>query len=84
MEACDTDCSSFLQPRDQRVPMPDAKPAEIEDLKVAPAPGAQSGDALQGVEIVVKGRTHENSDLEVIAAVRLLPIVKTVNELLES
>jgi len=69
MEPDDTDCSTFLQPLDQRVALPNAEPAEIEYLKLGPAPRMQSRNALQGVQIVVKGRTDKYSDLKVIAAV---------------
>ena len=42
MEPDDTDCSTFLQPLDQRVALPNAEPAEIEYLKLGPAPRMQS------------------------------------------
>jgi len=43
----------------------------------------QSRNALQSLQIVVKGRTDKYRDLEFIAAVRSLPIVKSMDELLE-
>ena len=69
MEPDDTNCSTFLQPLDQRVALPNAEPAEIEYLKLGPAPRMQSRNAFQGVQIVVKGRTDKYPDLKVIAAV---------------
>ena len=69
MEPDDTDCSTFLQPLDQRVALPNPEPAEIEYLKLGAAPRMQSRNALQGVQIVVKGRTDKYPDLKVIAAV---------------
>ena len=83
VEAHDAGCSSLLQPRVQRVSPPNAEPAEIEDPKLAPAPGVQSGDALQGLEIVIERWTDKNPDAKVIAAARLLPIVKAMHQLLE-
>jgi hypothetical protein len=83
MEPHDTGGSTLLQPLDQRVALPNAEPAEIEYLKLGPAPRVKSRNALQGLQIVIKGRTDKYPDLEVIAAVRLLPIVKSMNELLE-
>jgi transposase InsO family protein len=83
VEAHDAGCYSLLQPRVQRVSPPNAEPAEIEDLKLAPAPGVQSGDALQGLEIVIEGWTDKNPDAKVIAAARLLPIVKAMHQPLE-
>jgi len=69
MEPDDTDCSTFLQPLDQRVALPNAEPAEIEYLKLCPAPRMQSRNALQSVQIVIKRRTDKYPDLKVIAAV---------------
>ena len=73
-----------LQPGGQRVALPDSYPAEIEYLKLAAAPGAQTADAPEGLEIVVEGRTDENADLEIIATSHLLPIIKPVNKPFEA
>ncbi len=83
MEALDAGGSAFLQPCGQRVSPANAQPAKIEDLKPAAAPGVQPGDALQGLDIVVKGRADKDPDPKVIAVARLLPIVKAMNQLLE-
>ena len=44
----------------------------------------QPSDPPQGLQIVIKGRTDKDPDLEVIAAGRLFPIMETMNELLEA
>jgi hypothetical protein len=59
---------AFFEPFDQRLPGANTKPAKIEDLELGAAPGMQPGDALQGLQIVIKGRAHKNPDLQVVAA----------------
>src|SRR5262249_18520661 len=77
-------CSAFFEPFDQGLTRPDAKPAEVKDLKLGPTPGMKSYNTLQGLEIVIKGRTHKNPDLQVVTAARFLPIVEAMNKLLEA
>lgn len=84
VKADDAGCPSFLQPRRERIALSNSNPAEIEDLKRTPAPSAQSGDTLQGLQIVIEGWPDESPNLEVVSAARLPPIVKPVNEPLEA
>ena len=65
MKADDAGGSAFLQPFGQRGSLPDAQPAEIEDLKLGPASCVQSGDTVQGLDIVIKGRADEDADPEI-------------------
>ena len=57
----------------------------MEYLKLGPAPWCAVVQRPQGLQIVVKGRTDKYSDREVIAtrSIASLPIVKSMNELLE-
>ncbi len=84
MEADNAGGLSFRQPCRERISLPNSNPAEIEDLKFSPAPGAQSGDPRQGLQVVVEGWAHKSPDLEVVSAARLPPVVKPVHELLEA
>jgi hypothetical protein len=53
----DASSAAFVQPRGQLVAAPDAQPAEIDDLELATAPFAQSGDALEGFDVAKGGPT---------------------------
>ena len=77
-------CSAFFHPFGQGLARPNAKSAEVKDLKLGPTPGMKSCNTLQGLKIVIKGRTDENANLQVVTAARLLPIVEAMNELLEA
>jgi hypothetical protein len=57
--------------------------SRIEYLKLGAPPGVQSRNALQGLQIVIKGRADKYPDLDVIAAIRLFPVVKAMNKLFE-
>ena len=76
--------SRSAKPSDQLVAAPHAEAAEIEDLKFRPAPRVQPGNALQGLQIVIKRRTDKNVDRQIVPAARLRPIVKPMDELLEA
>src|SRR5580693_6298382 len=58
-------------------------PPRLRISNLAPPPGIQPSDPLQGLQIVIKGRADKDPDLEIIAVGRLFPIVETMNELLE-
>src|ERR1700739_4971835 len=83
VKANNTGCPALLQPRDEFVAAPDAQPAEIEDLELASTTLAQARDAFQGLDVVIEGRAHEDPDFEVVAMLRLLPVVKAMHQLLE-
>jgi hypothetical protein len=77
-------CSALFEPFDQGVARPDSQPAEVEDLQPGPTPGMQSRDPLQGLQIIIKGRTDKNPDLQIGPAARSRPVVETMHELLKA
>jgi hypothetical protein len=74
----------LLEPGGQLLAVPDAQSAEIENLKLAAAPGTQSRHAFERFQIVVERRTDKNPDVKIVTTVGCFPVVKPVHEPLEA
>jgi hypothetical protein len=74
---------SLIQPCGQRIAGANAQPAEIDDVKPGSATGSQARDAGDDVDVVIERRADNGADLEVVAALRLLPIMEAVHQMLE-
>jgi len=82
-KARDAGCPTLLQPFDQLAAAPNTKPTEIENVELCPSRRMQPGNALQGLGVAVEGRPAKDAERKVMAAVRLSPIVETVDQRFE-
>jgi hypothetical protein len=80
MKPDDPGRAAFLNPGGQLVAAAHTQSTEIKNLKPAAAPGAQSGDAPESFQVVVKRGVDKDADLQIVAAGRSLPVVCSKRE----
>src|SRR5262249_48929870 len=70
----------LVHPSLQRLCIPNAEPAEIEDFKCPAAPRAQAANALERADVVVRGRSYERpyADLDRIGGFLIVESLEQV------